>query len=126
MSDEVSKAQKAAPGGDTIFGKILRKEIPSDCVWEDEKCYAFRDKFPTAPVHVVLIPRKPIARFSEVEDEDEPILGHLMTIARKIAKQEGLNDGYRIVINDGKHGAQSVYHLHVHIIGGRQLGWPPG
>ncbi|KNC86307.1 hypothetical protein SARC_01531 [Sphaeroforma arctica JP610] len=126
MSNEVDKAQTAKPQGDTIFGKILRNEIPSVAVWSDDTCYAFRDKFPTAPQHIVLIPRKPITQLSNAKDEDEPLLGHLLNVARKIAKQEKLTDGFRIVINDGKHGAQSVYHLHIHIIGGRQLDWPPG
>lgn len=74
----------------------------------------------------MVIPRKPISQLSKAEDEDEQLLGHLMNVARKVAKQEGLNDGFRLVINDGKHGAQSVFHLHLHVLGGRQLQWPPG
>ncbi|XP_063835809.1 adenosine 5'-monophosphoramidase HINT1 [Ostrinia nubilalis] len=124
---EVELAQSAAPGGDTIFGKILRKEIPAKFVYEDEQCVAFHDVNPQAPTHILVIPRKPIAQLSKADDEDEQLLGHLMIAARKVAAQEGLDkSGFRLVINDGKHGAQSVYHLHLHILGGRQLEWPPG
>eukprot|EP00729_Bicosta_minor_P016122 gene16122-30505_t len=113
MSSEVKKAAAAQPGGDTIFGKIIRKEIPADIVYEDEKCIAFNDVSPQAPVHMLVIPRKPIEMLSAAEDEDEALLGHLMTVARKVAKQANLDNGFRIVINNGKDGAQSVYHLHV-------------
>eukprot|EP00123_Amoebidium_parasiticum_P019405 comp25075_c0_seq1/m.46946 comp25075_c0_seq1/g.46946 ORF comp25075_c0_seq1/g.46946 comp25075_c0_seq1/m.46946 type:complete len:154 (-) comp25075_c0_seq1:67-528(-) len=128
--DEVKKAQQAAAkpkATETLFSKILRKEIPSKGVYEDELVYAFRDIAPQAPTHILVIPKKPIPQLSKAEDGDTMILGHLLQTARKIADQEGLSkDGFRIVINDGKHGAQSVYHLHVHLVGGRQLGWPPG
>ncbi|KAM3956136.1 histidine triad nucleotide binding protein 1 [Aphomia sociella] len=125
--DEVKLAQSAAPGGDTIFGKILRKEIPAKFVYEDDQCVAFHDVNPQAPTHILVIPRKPIPQLSKAEDEDEQLLGHLMIAARKVAAQEGLDkNGFRLVINDGRDGAQSVYHLHIHVIGGRQLGWPPG
>lgn len=77
-------------------------------------------------MHFLVIPRKPIPQLSTAENEDEALLGHLMIVARKVAKQQGLNDGFRLVINDGKHGAQSVYHLHLHVLGGRQMKWPPG
>ncbi|KAJ0170292.1 hypothetical protein K1T71_014220 [Dendrolimus kikuchii] len=128
MADgEVEKAQTAAPGGDTIFGKILRKEIPAKLVYEDDQCVAFHDVNPQAPTHILVIPRKPIPQLSKASDEDEQLLGHLLIVARKVAAQEGLeNTGFRLVINDGKNGAQSVYHLHVHILGGRQMHWPPG
>ncbi|KPJ10876.1 Histidine triad nucleotide-binding protein 1 [Papilio machaon] len=127
MASEVELAQSALPGGDTIFGKILRKEIPAKFVYEDDQCVAFHDVNPQAPTHILVIPRKPIPQLSKASDEDEQLLGHLMIAARKIAAQEGLGDsGFRIVINDGKNGAQSVYHLHLHILGGRQLRWPPG
>ncbi|XP_059062563.1 adenosine 5'-monophosphoramidase HINT1-like [Achroia grisella] len=125
--DEVQLAQTALAGGDTIFGKILRKEIPAKFVYEDDQCVAFRDVNPQAPTHILVIPRKPIPQLSKAEDEDEQLLGHLLTTARKVAAQEGLDKtGFRLVINDGRNGAQTVYHLHIHIIGGRQLGWPPG
>ncbi|KAL7295229.1 hypothetical protein TKK_0011437 [Trichogramma kaykai] len=125
MATEVEKAQTATPGGDTIFGKILRKEIPCKFIYEDDQCVAFHDVSPQAPVHFLVIPRKPISQLSQVEDEDEPILGHLMNVARKVAKEQGLDEGFRLVINNGKHGAQSVYHLHLHVLGGKQLSWPP-
>ncbi|EFN86168.1 Histidine triad nucleotide-binding protein 1 [Harpegnathos saltator] len=126
MATEVEKAQSAAPGGDTIFGKILRKEIPCKFIYEDDKCVAFNDINPQAPVHFLVIPRKTIQQLSKADDEDQNLLGHLMIVARKVAKQEGLKNGFRLVVNDGKHGAQSVFHLHLHVLGGRQLQWPPG
>lgn len=130
MADEVSAAQGAsadAAAGETIFSKILRKEIPADIVHEDERCLAFRDISPQAPVHVLVIPKKPISGISAATDDDAALLGHLMLTAKAVAEQEGLSgDGYRLVVNDGKNGAQSVYHLHIHILGGRQMTWPPG
>ncbi|KAK9504282.1 hypothetical protein O3M35_010651 [Rhynocoris fuscipes] len=128
MADEVAKAAEAAkaPGGDTIFGKILRKEIPAKIIHEDDQCIAFHDVNPQAPVHFLVIPRKPIATLSDAEDSDAELLGHLMVTAKNVAKKEGLNNGYRLVVNNGKDGAQSVYHLHIHVLGGRQMGWPPG
>nr|BAN21116.1 protein kinase C inhibitor, putative [Riptortus pedestris] len=126
MADEVTKAQGAAPGGDTIFGKILRKEIPAKIIYEDDKCMAFHDVNPQAPTHFLVIPRKPISRLSEADDGDTELLGHLMVKAKQIAKDVGLTNGFRLVVNDGKDGAQSVYHLHIHVLGGRQMQWPPG
>merc|ERR1712215_106424 len=126
MSGEVDKAQDAKPGGDTIFGKILRKEIPAKFIYEDDQCVAFMDVSPQAPTHFLVIPRKPIAMLSDVEDSDEALLGHLMIVARKVAKEQGLEKGYRLVVNNGQDGAQSVYHLHIHVMGGRQMSWPPG
>ncbi|CAD7082932.1 unnamed protein product [Hermetia illucens] len=126
MSDEVEKAQTASGGGDTIFGKILRKEIPCNLIYEDDKCIAFHDVNPQAPTHFLVIPRKPIAQLSLAEDSDEQLLGHLLIVGRKVAKDLGLGNGYRVVINEGKNGAQSVYHLHLHFLGGRQMKWPPG
>ncbi|XP_038058434.1 histidine triad nucleotide-binding protein 1-like [Patiria miniata] len=125
MADEVSKAQTAQPGGDTIFGKIIRKEIPSDILYEDEQCIAMRDIAPVAKTHFLVLPKKPISQLSTAEAADKELLGHLLLVANTVAKQEGLTEGFRVVINDGKHGAQSVYHLHLHVIGGQQLGWPP-
>lgn len=92
----------------------------------DLQCVAFEDINPQAPVHFLVIPRKPISQLSKAQDEDESLLGHLINVAQKVAKQKGLTKGFRLVINDGKHGAQSVYHLHLHVLGGRQLQWPPG
>ncbi|CAH1798435.1 unnamed protein product [Owenia fusiformis] len=129
MSDEVSKA-KAAAGTqqqeETIFSKIVDRKIPADIIYEDDTSLAFRDVTPQAPIHFLVIPKKPLARLSLAEDVDTPLLGHLMSVARKVAKQEKLDNGFRIVINDGPDGAQSVYHLHIHVMGGRQMGWPPG
>ncbi|XP_074605366.1 histidine triad nucleotide binding protein 1 [Brevipalpus obovatus] len=126
MGDEVKKAQEASPdANDTIFGKILRGEIPCKFIYEDDQCVAFDDISPVAPKHFLVIPRRRISQLSKAEDSDEQILGHLMLVARKLAKQEGLDKGFRIVINDGPQGCQSVYHLHLHVIGGKQLGWPP-
>lgn len=87
---------------------------------------AFNDLSPQAPVHFLVIPKKPISRISEAEDADEQLLGHLVLAAKKVAKQQGLNEGYRLVINDGPMGGQSVYHIHIHVMSGRQMGWPPG
>ncbi|XP_014670200.1 PREDICTED: histidine triad nucleotide-binding protein 1-like [Priapulus caudatus] len=127
MADEIAKAQVATPGGDTIFGKIVRKEISCEFIYEDDQCVAFHDLAAQAPVHFLVIPRKPVVGLSRADDADEQMMGHLLNVARKVAKQEGLQDnGYRVVINDGSHGGQSVYHLHVHVLGGRQMGWPPG
>ncbi|XP_039731347.1 adenosine 5'-monophosphoramidase HINT2 isoform X2 [Pteropus medius] len=116
--NEVAKAQQAAPGGTapTIFSRILDRSLPADILYEDQQ----------APVHFLVIPKKPIPRISQAEDEDQQLLGHLLLVAKNTAKAEGLGDGYRLVINDGKLGAQSVYHLHIHVLGGRQLQWPPG
>lgn len=111
---------------DTIFGKILRREIPADIVYEDDMCLAFRDVAPQAPVHILLIPKKSIASLATAAPEDHQILGHLMMKAAAIAQQEGLADGYRVVTNIGQNGGQTVFHLHFHIMGGRRLGWPPG
>ncbi|KAG5677924.1 hypothetical protein PVAND_007639 [Polypedilum vanderplanki] len=126
MSDEVEKAQTASDTGDTIFGKILRKEIPCEFIYEDEKCVAFHDVNPQAPVHFLVIPRKPITQLSKASENDEALLGHLMLAGKKVCENLGLKDGFRVVINDGKLGCQSVYHLHLHFLSGRQLNWPPG
>jgi histidine triad (HIT) family protein len=111
---------------DTIFGKIIRREIPANIVYEDDLCLAFRDVAPQAPVHILLIPKKPIVNLATLEPEDQALLGHLMMTASKIAAQEGLEKGYRLVTNIGEDGGQTVYHLHFHILGGRALSWPPG
>ncbi|KAJ8273979.1 hypothetical protein COCON_G00086040 [Conger conger] len=124
VADEARK--KYGNPAPTIFSKVIDKSIPADIIYEDDKCLAFRDISPQAPVHFLVIPRTPIPRFSAAEDEDAQLLGHLLVVAKNVAQKEGLVDGYRVVINDGKHGAQSVYHLHVHVLGGRQLSWPPG
>uniref|UniRef100_A0A1A8MGV3 Histidine triad nucleotide binding protein 1 n=3 Tax=Nothobranchius TaxID=28779 RepID=A0A1A8MGV3_9TELE len=126
MADETAKAQVAQPGGDTIFGKIVRKEIPVNLVYEDDLCVAFPDIAPQAPTHILVVPKKPIVQLSQAEDSDAALLGHMLIVAKKCARDAGLTKGYRIVINDGPDGGQSVYHVHIHILGGRILGWPPG
>lgn len=111
----------------TMFGKILAGEIPADIVHEDEHCIAFRDIAPQAPTHILVIPRKPLVSVADAGPEDAALLGHLMLVGAKVAQAAGLErDGYRLVTNIGQHGGQSVYHLHIHVLGGRQLGWPPG
>ncbi|MAT13909.1 MAG: histidine triad nucleotide-binding protein [Planctomyces sp.] len=110
----------------TIFKKIIDGEIPADLVYEDEQAIAFRDVNPQAPTHILIIPRKEIASIDDLTPEDEPLMGHLFLVAQKIAKQENLTDGYRTVINCGEGAGQTVFHLHVHLLGGRGLTWPPG
>ncbi|MCB9073427.1 MAG: histidine triad nucleotide-binding protein [Bdellovibrionaceae bacterium] len=112
----------------TIFSKIINKEIPATIVYEDDLCLAFKDVNPQAPTHVLLIPKKEIESMAKVQSpEDEKLLGHMMVKASRIADQLGLaKDGYRLVINTNDHGGQTVYHLHIHILGGRQMSWPPG
>ena len=110
---------------DTIFSRILRGEIPCAQVYADDLCLAFRDVQPQAPVHVLVIPREPITQLSEAQAEHQLLLGHLLLVAAKVAKQEGLAD-FRTVINSGTEAGQTVFHLHVHVMGGRPLAWPPG
>ena len=110
---------------ETIFGRILKGEIPCDEVYKDEKCIAFRDVEPQAPVHCLVIPRKAIKNLLAVQTQDVELLGHLLLVASKVAKQEGLTS-WRTVINNGVEAGQTVFHLHVHVIGGRTLNWPPG
>ncbi|MEO8269464.1 MAG: histidine triad nucleotide-binding protein [Aureliella sp.] len=112
---------------ETIFSKILRKEIPAKVVYEDELCLAFHDVSPQAPVHILVIPKKPIESLEQLTAEDAPLLGHLWQVIQQIARQEQVSEsGYRVVVNCGKQGGQSVDHLHFHILGGRNLAWPPG
>ena len=110
---------------DTIFSKIINKEIPADIVYEDEKCIAFNDISPQAPTHILVIPRKDISKLSESQETDKDLLGHLMLSATQIAKKLNLDD-YRLVINNGVDAGQTVFHLHIHILAGRPFGWPPG
>ena len=110
---------------ETIFSKIINKEIPADIVYEDEKCIAFNDISPQAPIHILVIPRKEIPKLSESQEADRDLLGHLMLSATQIAKKLNLDD-YRLVINNGADAGQTVFHLHIHILAGRPFGWPPG
>jgi histidine triad (HIT) family protein len=110
----------------TIFKRIIDKEIPADLIHEDDKCVAFRDLNPQAPEHVLVIPRKEIRSLAEAADADAELLGHLLTTARTLAARLGLAQGYRVVINCGPDAGQTVDHLHVHVLGGRRMTWPPG
>ena len=108
---------------DTLFSKIVKKEIPADIVFQDDSVTAFRDINPQAPTHILIIPNKIIPTVNDVSAEDEITLGRLLTVARKLAEEEGIaGDGYRLIINCGRHGNQEVYHLHMHLVGGRPLG----
>ena len=111
---------------DTIFGKIIRKEIPADIVYEDDLCLAFRDINPQAPTHILVIPKKAIPRLADAVDQDKELLGHMLLTVKSVAQQEGLGKGYRVVINTDQDGGQTVFHLHIHLMGGRSLSWPPG
>lgn len=111
---------------DTIFDKIIRREIPADIVYEDDRCLAFKDVNPTAPTHILVIPKKSIAKLADAEESDAELLGHLLFVAGKVAEGEGVGDNFRLVINNGEEAGQTVFHLHLHIIGGRPLSWPPG
>ena len=110
----------------TLFEKIIDKEIPASIVYEDEHCVAFRDINPGAPTHVLLVPRKPIPRLSDATAADQALLGHLLLAANTVATQLGVGEAYRLAINNGAGAGQSVFHLHLHILGGRPLKWPPG
>lgn len=113
--------------GKTLFEKICDQEIPATIVHEDERCVAFRDISPQAPLHILVIPRKAIPRVGLAAEDDEALLGHLLLTAAKVARSEGVAEtGYRLVINNGPDGGEAVPHLHVHLLGGRQLQWPPG
>ena len=110
-----------------LFEKIIAREIAADIVYEDEYSLAFRDINPAAPVHCLVIPKRCIERIAHARDDDRDLLGHLMMVAARVAKQEGLEaGGYRLVVNNGEDAGQSVFHLHIHVLGGRKLGWPPG
>lgn len=110
----------------TLFQKIIDRQIPADIVFEDERTLAFRDIHPQAPTHVLIIPKRGIASLAEATDNDADLLGHLLIVARRVAEQLGLAKGYRTVINCGSDGGQTVDHLHIHLLGGRALAWPPG
>lgn len=110
----------------TIFKRIIDKEIPADIVYEDEQCMAFRDIAPKAPVHILVIPKQEIPTLADATTADAPLLGHLVDVLRRVAVEEGLTGGYRMVVNCGEDGGQEVPHLHLHLLGKRQLTWPPG
>ncbi|MDD4966529.1 histidine triad nucleotide-binding protein [Halothiobacillus sp.] len=112
---------------ETIFSKIIRREIPADIVFENDRVLAFRDINPQAPVHILIIPKKPIPTVNDIQAEDAPLIGELFVVAAQLAAEEGIAEaGYRTVFNCRDHGGQEVYHLHLHLLGGRQMTWPPG
>ncbi len=111
---------------DTIFTKVINRELPADIVYEDDKCLAFRDIHPVAPVHVLLIPKVVIPKLSDAEVQQQDLLGYLLLQAPKVANILGLDDTFRLVVNNGAGAGQTVFHLHLHIIGGRDVHWPPG
>lgn len=110
----------------TIFSKIIRREIPADIVYEDDLCLAFRDVNPQAPTHVLLIPKQEIPRLADAQDAEQALLGHLMLVAGKVARQLGVDDAFRLIVNNGAGAGQTVFHLHLHILAGRPMRWPPG
>ena len=111
----------------TIFSKIINKEIQADILFENDKILAFRDISPQAPVHFLVIPKKEIRTLNDINKEDKSLIGELFMVAKEIAKKEGISEkGYRTIFNCNEHGGQTVYHIHLHVLGGRQLEWPPG
>ncbi len=110
----------------TIFSKIIRREIPADIVYEDDLCLAFRDVNPQAPTHVLLIPKQEIPRLADAQNAEQALLGHLMLVAGKVARQLGVDDAFRLIVNNGAGAGQTVFLLHLHILAGRPLQWPPG
>ena len=111
---------------ETIFQKIINKELPADIVYEDDSCLAFKDINPVAPIHILVIPKKRIEKISDSNTEDKELLGHLFLVAGNIARDLGIEDAFRLVVNNGAGAQQTVFHLHVHLIAGREFNWPPG
>ena len=111
---------------DTLFTKIINRELPADIVYEDEQCLAFKDINPQAPLHILVIPKKHIEKISDAQDEDQELLGHLLLKAAQVARDQGHGDAFRLVVNNGAGAGQAVFHLHVHILAGRGFSWPPG
>ena len=111
---------------ETIFQKIIDKELPADIVYEDDICLAFKDINPVAPIHILVIPKKRIEKISDSNTEDNELLGHLFLVAGNIAKDLGIEDAFRLVVNNGAGAQQTVFHLHIHLIAGREFIWPPG
>lgn len=128
MSRTETEARSRSEGNppDCVFCKIARREIPSEVVYEDEKTLAFRDINPQAPVHVLVIPKRHISSLAELGEGDEDLMGHLVVVASRLAYALGVGQGFRVVGNCGEMAGQSVFHVHMHVLGGRRLGWPPG
>ncbi|MBW2501878.1 MAG: histidine triad nucleotide-binding protein [Deltaproteobacteria bacterium] len=111
---------------ETIFTKIINKEIPADIVYEDDWCLAFRDINPRAPVHILIIPKKAMAQLNDAESGDRELLGHIMLAVNRVAEKEGVADAYRLVLNNGAGAGQEIFHMHFHLLAGRPFSWPPG
>ena len=111
---------------ETIFQKIIDKEIPADIIYEDEKSLVFKDINPVAPIHILIIPKKQIEKISDAEETDQDLLGHLFLVAGKVARQLGVENAFRLVVNNGAGAQQTVFHLHIHLIAEREFSWPPG
>jgi histidine triad (HIT) family protein len=110
----------------TLFEKIIDKEIPSDIIYEDSKSIVIKDINPQAPIHLLIIPKKPIEMISKIEEDDSDLMGHLLLVAKKVAHELNIEENFRLVINNGAKAGQSVFHIHIHLISGRPLSWPPG
>ena len=110
----------------TIFKRIIDREIPADIVYEDDLCMAFRDVNPQAPTHILIIPKREIPSIADLQDDDESLAGHLLLVARDLALKQQLDGGFRLIVNNGPEAGQTVEHLHVHLLGGRGMNWPPG
>ena len=111
---------------DTIFQKIIDKELPADIIYEDERALVFKDINPVAPTHLLIIPKKQIEKVSDAEDQDKELLGHLLLVAGKVARDLGIDEAFRLVVNNGAGAQQTVFHLHIHLIAEREFTWPPG
>ena len=111
---------------DTIFQKIINKELPADIIYEDELALVFKDINPVAPTHLLIIPKKQIEKVSDAEDQDKELLGHLLLVAGKVARDLGIDEAFRLVVNNGAGAQQTVFHLHIHLIAEREFTWPPG
>ena len=111
---------------ETIFQKIIDKEIPADIIYEDEKSLVFKDINPVAQTHILIIPKKQIEKISDAEETDQDLLGHLLIVAGKVARQLGVENAFRLVVNNGAGAQQTVFHLHIHLIAEREFSWPPG
>jgi histidine triad (HIT) family protein len=121
-----SNSEEVGDLTDCLFCKIIKKELPSDIVYEDDDVLAFRDIKPQAPVHVLIIPKRHIESLADLTEQDKDAMGHVMFVASRLARDFGISKGYRVVANCGKDAGQSVFHIHMHLLGGRSLGWPPG
>ncbi len=111
---------------ETIFAKIIKRQIPADIVYEDDLCLAFRDVNPQAPVHILVIPKKPLDMLSSAGEDDQELLGHMLLAVNKIAREQKIDGAFRVVVNNGQESGQTVFHLHLHILAGRKFRWPPG